>query len=449
MNNTYILDTSVIVHNPEILNDLNDSKIIMPIIVLEELDKLKHQYNLTGAHARQFLKILDDLTQDYSGSIMLENNSLLTIDAEDRGSFGKDSSYGDNKILACAHFFNDKENNLVLLTRDYNLRIRARILKIKSENYSKEIVMSDSSEFYTGTKEILMDSEDIVSLYDNEILCVDENFVRENKLFPNQYLLLKATDDSVSATCKFYENFTIKLLDNKQKAFGLSSKNKEQTYALDALFDDDIKLVTLSGPAGTGKSLLCIAAALEQVVNQKKYEKIVITKSIETVGKDIGALPGTKLEKMAPFVQSVMDNVSTLFKSKKKGINKKPNLNKKGEQKEELIEDPYLAMLIDSGVIEVEAIAYMRGRSIDNAIVIIEECQNISIENMKTICTRIGNSKILCNGDLDQIDSSNLNIFNNGFTHLIENMKPYPITAHVTLNKGERSELATLASKVL
>lgn len=449
MKNTYILDTSVIVHNPEILSDLNNSKIIIPIIVLEELDKLKNQYNLTGAHARQFLKILDSLTENYDGSIALDNESTLIIDTEDHGSLGKENSYGDNKILACAQYFNYNDKDVILLTRDYNLRIRARVLKIKSENYSKELVMSDSSEFYTGIKEIEMESIDITSLYDNDVLCVNEDFVKENKLFPNQYLLLKAKDNSVSAACRFYEDFTIKLLDNKQKAFGLSSKNKEQTYALDALFDDNVKLVTLSGPAGTGKSLLCIAAALEQVINQKKYEKIVITKSIETVGKDIGALPGTKLEKMAPFVQSVMDNVSTLFKSKKKGINKKPSLNKKGEQKEELIEDPYLSMLIDSGVIEVEAIAYMRGRSIDNAIVIIEECQNISIENMKTICTRIGNSKILCNGDLDQIDSSNLNIFNNGFTHLIENMKPYAITAHVTLNKGERSELATLASKVL
>lgn len=451
MKNTYILDTSVIVHNPEILNELEDSKIIICLAVLEELDKLKSQYTIVGANARQFLKILDNLTISSTENILLDNNSTLSIDASIRQAIGTDSSYGDNKILSCAlaHSHLDEEN-VILLTRDYNLRIRARSLKIKSENYNKEIVLSDSSEFYTGTKEIELDPLEIRSLYDNEILCVDENFVKKHQLFPNQYLLLKATDLSVSATCRFYEDFTLKLIEGKQKAFGLSSKNKEQVYALDALFDDSIKLVTLAGPAGCGKTLLCVAAALDQVINQKKYEKIVITKSVETVGKDIGALPGTKLEKMAPFVQSIMDNVATLFKTKKKSVNKKPVLNKKGEQREEIIQDPYLAMLLDTGVVEVESVAFMRGRSIENAIIILDECQNLTIHEIKTICTRLGqNSKLLCTSDLDQVDHQNLNIFNNGATHIIEAFKHYGIAAHVTLTKGERSEFATLASKIL
>lgn len=448
---TYILDTSVIVHNPEILEELKNSNIIICLAVLEELDKLKSQYTIVGANARQFLKILDNLTVSETENILLDNNSSLTIDAAARQFIGSDASYGDNKILSCAlDYSNSDSDNVVLLTRDYNLRIRARALKIKSEHYSKDIIVSDSSEFYTGTKEIEMDPEDIVSLYDNEILCVNEDFVKQYQIFPNQYILLRATDDSVSATCRFHDDFTLKLIEGKQKAFGLSSRNKEQTYALDALFDDNIKLVTLTGSAGCGKTLLCVASALEQVINQKKYEKVVITKSIETVGKDIGALPGTKLEKMAPFVQSIMDNVATLFKAKKKGIAKKPVLNKRGEQKEEVIQDPYLAMLIDGGVLEVESVAFMRGRSIDNAIIILDECQNLTIHEIKTICTRLGeNTRLFCTADLDQIDHQNLNLFNNGATHMIEAFKYYGIAAHVTLTKGERSEFATLASKIL
>ena len=448
---TYILDTSVIVHDTEILNQLINSQIIIPIAVLEELDKLKSQYTIVGANARQFLKILDYLTTESTQDILLDNDSKLSIDATERNHIGSDSTYGDNKILACAQQVNQYKENVVLLTRDYNLRIRARSLNIKSQNYDKESSAADPSEFYTGTKEIEVEAEMIESLYNNDILCVDDDFVQQHQLFPNQYLLLIAHDNSVSATCRFYEDMTLRLIDNRHKAFGLTSKNKEQTYALDALFDDNVKLVTLSGIAGTGKTLVATAAALEQVINQKKYEKFFITKSIETVGKDIGALPGTKLEKMAPFVQSIMDNISVLFSKGKKKINKKPTLNKRGEeQQQEIIQDPYLALLLDGGVITVEALAYMRGRSIDNAFILIDEIQNLREQDVKTLISRAGhNTKIVCTGDLDQIDVPSLNIFNNGMTYLVENFKPYGIHAHVTFTKGERSELATLASKIL
>lgn len=451
MQTTYILDTSVIVHNPEILKEFKNSKIIIPIAVLEELDKLKSQYNIVGANARQFLKTLDTLTAQEEDEISLENNSFLIIDASDYASIGSDSSYGDNKILACANHFNNVFKNIILLSRDYNLRIRARVLKIKSENYNKEIIISDDAELFTGSKILEVDTSEISSLYDNKIICVDEQWVKSNQVHPNQFILFKSYDGSMSATCRYYEDFTIRLLSGKNKAFGLTTKNKEQTYALDLLFDDNIKLVTLSGIAGTGKTILATASGLEQVINEKKYEKFFITKSIETVGKDIGALPGTKLEKMAPFVQSIMDNVGSLFnKTKKKAVTKKPVLNKKGNSEEQIIQDPYLALLLDSGVIEVEALAYMRGRSIDNAFILIDEAQNLTQSQIKTILTRAGhNTKIVCTGDLDQIDAPNLNIFNNGLTYIVEQFKHYGIAGHITLTKGERSELATLSSKIL
>lgn len=451
MKNTYILDTSVIVHDPEILEELENSKIIIPIVVLEELDKLKSQYTLVGANARQFLKILDNLTTSYTGSVTLNNNSILIIDTNNYKSMGQDNNYGDNKILSCAFEVNKESDNVILLTRDYNLRIRARVLNIKAEDYNKDVVLSEESELYSGTKVLEVDAKEIRSLYDNEVICVDENWVKEHKVYPNQFILLKCANGSTSATCRFYEDYTLKLLSGKNKAFGLSTKNKEQSYALELLFDDNVKLVTLSGIAGTGKTIMSVAAALEQVINEKKYEKFFITKSIETVGKDIGALPGTKLEKMAPFIQSIMDNVGSLFnKTKKKSSIKKPTLNKKGVEENEIIQDPYLSLLLDNGVIEVESLAYMRGRSIDNAFILIDEAQNLTQKEIKTIISRAGhNTKIVCTGDLDQIDVNNLNIFNNGLTYLVERFKPYGIAGHVALVKGERSELATIASKIL
>lgn len=451
MKKTYILDTSVIVYNPDILNELNNSKIVIPITSLEELDKLKSQYTIVGANARQFLRKLDDLTSKFENEIELDNDSSLILDATQYKAIGSDYSYGDNKILGCAEHYNSIEKNVVLLSRDYNLRIRARVLKIKSEDYTKDSVLASADEFYTGTKEFEMDPDEIESLYENKLICASSSWIKENNIFPNQYMLLVSQDKSVSATCRLHPDNTIRLIDDKPKVFGLIAKNKEQKYALDALLDDNIKLITLSGIAGTGKTLLATAAALEQVVNQKKYEKFVITKSIETVGKDIGALPGTKLEKMAPFLQSIMDNVGVLMsKSKKKSTLKQPNQNKPRNKDEQVIQDPYLSLLLESGVLEIEAIAYLRGRSIDNAIILIDECQNLTMAQIKTIASRIGNnSKLILNGDLDQIDLPSLNIFNNGLTYIVEKFKEQPIAAHVTLVKGERSELATLASKLL
>lgn len=447
----YLLDTSAIVHDPDILSNLEKSKIVIPVAVLEELDKLKSQFSLAGANARQFLKILDRL--DITNSVTLENESVLNLDVNDYGSMGSDKSYGDNKILACAVALN-KEFEIILLSKDYNLRIRARAYGVKAEDYSKDTIASNSEDFYTGTKDLEMSAEDIESFYKNGILCLDAFLVKKYELFPNQFLILRNEETGKSAACRFYEDMTLRPLAGINKTFGLSTKNKEQTFALDLLFDDSVKLVTLSGMAGTGKTLLAIAAGLQQVLEEKKYEKLFLIKSAETVGKDIGALPGTKLEKMAPFVQSIMDNVSFLMNKTKKKIAPKRGGERSGGGRErrdgEVINDPYLSLLVDRGIVEIESIAYLRGRSISNAFIIIDELQNMNHLEAKTILTRVGEgSKIICTGDLDQIDTANLNMFNCALTHVSERFKPYSIAGHVMLTKGERSELATLASKVL
>ena len=452
MKTAYLLDTSVIVHDPDVLSNLEQSKIIIPMAVLEELDKLKSQYTIVGSHARQFLKILDGL--NITKEMMLENGSILVLDINDYVGIGHDKSYGDNKILACAAALNVEMNKegvfeLILLSRDYNLRIRSRALGIRARDYAKDNVLASEEDLYTGAKTILTSEEEIDSFYLNGLLCLDSSLVKEHELYPNQFVILKNEDGSHSAACRFYEDKTLRPLKGINKAFGLSTKNKEQAFALELLFDDNVKLVTLSGPAGTGKTLMCVASALQQVIEDKKYEKFLITKSIETIGKDIGALPGTKLEKMAPFVQSIMDNVGTLFsKSKKKIGQKRGQTNKRKD--DEFIQDPYLALLIENGIVEVEAMAYMRGRSIDNAFILIDEIQNLNQKEIKTLISRAGfNTKIVCTLDPDQIDAPGLNIFNNGGTYLIDKFKGESISGHVTLTKGERSELATVASKIL
>jgi PhoH-like ATPase len=452
MKTAYLLDTSVIVHDPEILSNLEQSKIIIPMAVLEELDKLKSQYTIVGSHARQFLKILDNL--NITKEITLDNGSILALDINDYVGLGHDKSYGDNKILACAVSLNvdfNKEGifELIVLSRDYNLRIRSRALGINAKDYAKDNIVASEEDLYTGTKTIETDDEEINSFYLNGVLCLDSSFVKKHELCPNQFVILKNEDGSHSAACRFYEDMTLRPLKGNNKAFGLSTKNKEQAFALELLFDDNVKLVTLSGMAGTGKTLMAVAAGLDQVINEKKYEKFLITKSIETVGKDIGALPGTKLEKMAPFIQSIMDNVATLFSKSKKKIGPKKNQSNRRPE-DEVIQDPYLALLLENGVLEVEALAYMRGRSIDNAFILLDEGQNLTQSHVKTILTRAGhNTKIVITSDLNQIDAPGLNIFNNGATYVIDKFKGESIAGHVTLTKGERSELATISAKIL
>lgn len=455
MEKIYLLDTSVAVHDPDVLSKLANSEIIIPIAVLEELDKLKSQYSITGANARRFLKILDNL--NITGPVDLLSGSKLTIDTFGYDGIGVDKSYGDNRILACAMARNGA-SPLTVLSRDYNLRIRARVFGISAEDYSNDKYAASKDDLYTGTKVMENFPVDLIDqFYIDGMLKVDEDFVKENDIFPNMFLVLKNEDGGKSATCRFYDDMTLRPLKGPTKAFGMTTRNKEQSFALDLLFDDSVKLVTLSGMAGTGKTLLSVASGLQQVLEEKRYEKLFIIKSTETVGKDIGALPGTKLEKMAPFIQSVMDNVAVLFNNnnKKKGTGKKSSGGNSaggggGGRGEEVIQDPYLSLLLEKGTLEVESLAFLRGRSISNAFIILDELQNITPTETRTLISRLGNnSKICCTADHFQVDHKELNMFYNGATYVADKFKHYPIAGHVTLVKGERSELADLAARIL
>ena len=292
-------------------------------------------------------------------------------------------------------------------------------------------MVSDAETLYSGVQRIEVSQEIVDKFYTTRKLEIDDTF-KDHELYPNQFLVLKDNNSGQQSIISRFKNWNqplTPLIETKQ-TWGLIPRNKEQKFALDILFDDSIKLVTLVGKAGTGKTLLAISSALQQTLEptNKLYKKVVISRPVQPVGKDIGFLPGTLEEKMDPWIAPIKDNLKFLFSN-----------------------DSFtMDMYIERGEIEIEAITFIRGRSIADAIIIIDEAQNLTTHELKTIITRVGeNTKIILTGDIDQIDNTYVDSVSNGLTYAIEKFKDYPIAAHITLLKGERSELATLGAKIL
>lgn len=428
--NNYILDTSVLVYDPLCFKTFADSNVIIPITVLDELDKLKKLPGEAGKNARVCIKLLDELCSsgDIGKGIDIENGINIKIDAThfDASQFG-DSLYGDNRILACAQFYN-AYGTAVLVSNDINLRVRARVLGISAEVCdTKQVSFSD---LYSGivdfeSEELGMDLLARGWLDPIELpidLCANEciRFLDQNK-------------EEVALGRKVSRN-KIKVI-RKNKPWGISSRNSEQAFAIDLIMDPGVSLVTLIGKAGTGKSLVTLASALEMTINSSKreYDKFIIYRPIQAVGNDIGFLPGTMEEKLAPWFEAVMDNFEILLNSSSGNT---------------WIKD--FEMFKKKGQIEMQALTYIRGRSIPNAIILVDECQNLSKEDVKTILTRAGeDTKIILTGDIEQIDNSDLDATNNGLTYVIDKFKDSDLAGHITFTKGERSRLATVASEIL
>ena len=312
------------------------------------------------------------------------------------------------------------------------MRVIADSLGLISEDYETNSIVEDKDKVYEGFAEVLVDDEFIERFYDHEEMILEETMVKE-KLYPNQFLLLiSSSNPKKSAICRFYDHKSpLKSINVKEysKSWGVVPRNKEQTFAYDLLFDDDIPLVSLIGRAGSGKTLMAIAAGLEQTVgfSERKYKKIVVSRPVQPMGKDIGFLPGTMEEKMLPWLMPIHDNLEFILGNKNQ-----------------------IKSYFEKGQIEVEAITYIRGRSISNAFIIIDEAQNLTAHEVKTIITRVGeNTKIILTGDIEQIDNIYTNETSNGLTYAIEKFKHAELAGHITFRKGERSKIATLASKVL
>jgi PhoH-like ATPase len=431
MPNTYILDTSALITDPQCLNAFPDSNVVIPVGVLEELDKLKTSPGERGKNCRVVIRMLDELSNigDIDLGVLLENNSLLKVEVRSYSGQHGDASYVDNRIIdCCKRVQKDFEDDIVtLVSNDINLRVRAKALGLDAQGFDKGD--RETVELYSGIKSVIS-TEAIEELYEKKSISGDEYGL---EAFPNQFIsFLDDEGAEVVTGKKSPKTDTVRLMKDLYP-WDLSPRNKEQKCAIDLIMDPNVSLVTLIGQAGTGKTLVTLAAALELVLNRKEYEKLVIYRPMESVGKEIGFLPGDLSEKIGPWFEAIMDNFEVLFGSKHKESWKKQ-----------------LEMYQAKGRIEMNAMTFIRGRSIPNALIMIDETQNVSKDEIKTILTRAGvGTKIILTGDIDQIDNRNLDAMNNGLTYVIEKFKNSHLAGHVTLTQGERSELATEAARIL
>lgn len=434
MKKIVVLDTSALIDNPHAYECFEDAQIVLPIAILSELDKLKKQMNEAGKHARVATRLLDELTSgevDIVSGIDLGNNSILKIDGTYRdfkdGKYAGlgPADYGDTQILACALECLEQNPDTTLISNDINLRMKAKSKGLKAQSLvSSDIEYED---MYLGFIEERNDQLAADLFTDGYLNPQDYDLA----LYPNEFINLISEDGEPQATARRTGVSKLK----KQKFYspwGLNARNKEQELALDLLMDPKVELCTIVGQAGSGKSLISVAACLEQVINKKVYDKMIIYRPIQTVSNDVGYLPGTMEEKIAPHFSAIMDSFEVLFANQ--GTMWKANLE----------------MYQKKGKIELDAITFVRGRSISNAIILLDEAQNLSKEDIKTLLTRAGEkTKIIITGDLLQIDRKDLDATNNGLSYVIDKFKKSELAGHITLLQGERSALATEAAKLL
>jgi len=436
MKKTYILDTSALVQNPALLNEIQESTLIIPIVVLEELDKLKKYKDEVGKNARMLIKQIDKLSanKELHVGIELPSKSTLKVDAIDYKAIGKDEEYGDNKILACALKYKKPKHIPILLSKDINLRIRAKALGLKAEDY--EGVSKKTNEFYSGIMD-LNHPEAFQALMEKGYFN-PKDF--ELSLQPHQFVNFKDEEGHDLALTRKVSDEKVKII-KRQSVWGLTPRSNEQACLIDLLMDPSLPLVTVMGQAGSGKTLLTLAAGLELVLEKHKYEKLIIYRPVETIGKELGYMPGNKYEKMEPYFQAIFDSFEALLAS---------NTGGKDKGRGALTWRDNLEYFIKKDKIELDVLAYARGRSLANALIIIDEAQNLPANAAKTLLTRLGvGSKIICTGDIEQIDVNNLDAMNNTISTIVEAFKESKYAGHISLVKGERSELANEAIRLL
>ena len=442
MRKNFVLDTNVLLHDPRAIFHFEDNDVIIPIYVLEEIDHFKKELSELGRNAREVARRLDDF-RDKGGSlsegVAMERGGRLTVALATRPlpDMLRSSQSQDNNILGVALEVRDRsgpETPTILVTKDVNLRIRADALGLKAEEYDAEAI--DVEELYSGNGELEVPAAAVDQFYAEGALPA-ESIAHDHKIYANQYLLLRDRESPQHTALGRYDGPNKKIAPIKklrEGVWGIRPRNKEQHYALDLLLNDDIKLVTLVGKAGTGKTLLAIAAGLQKCVEEGIYQKLLVSRPIFPLGKDIGFLPGDIEEKLNPWMQPIYDNIELLL-----GFSKAEK--KEGRSHQELI---------DLGYIEIEPLTYIRGRSIPNQFMIVDEAQNLTPHEVKTIITRVGeNTKIILTGDPYQIDNPYVDASNNGLTTVVERFKGEAIAGHVSLLKGERSPLAELAANIL
>lgn len=439
MNPIYVLDTSVIVDDPEIFVKFTNTNVIIPIVVLEELDHLKTKPGNVGRSARVAISTLDKITEQGNANIgiPLANGSTLVINTTENLTV---ENLGDSRIIDCARNVQllNSESVVKVLSNDINLRARARSYGLEAEKY--EVDKYHYKDLYTGFKTIKNSFAGFDLQKDKSIDCKMYDGV---DLEENECVLF--LDDNDQSICLGRRVGNVIRRVNTTSAWGITSKNKEQALALDMLLDPALPLVTLIGSAGSGKTLLALAAGLEMVVEKSLFNKIMIFRPMHSVGEGTGWLPGTLEEKMHPWFLGVMDNFEILC-----GANKKVGVGKHKDGKKDMKFELDFEFLKNHDRIQLEALSYIRGRSIVNSLVIVDEAQNLTREEMKTILTRAGeNTKFIFLGDIQQIDAPKLDSVNNGLTYLAEKFRGNNLHGHLTLTECERSPLAAAAVALL
>jgi PhoH-like ATPase len=433
---TFILDTNILLHNPESIFSFEDNDVVIPSAVIEEIDNQKKRQDEVGRNARVVSHNLEELRKigHLSEGVPLPSGGKLRIELNHQKMpdilLGWDPLKYDNRILSLAyHLRQESKGDVRLVTKDLGLRVKADVLHIPAEDFYNDKI--DHTRLYQGTGQFIVNEDELNSFYKEKTLVVNG----DRNGFPNQFFVLKHSDNpSRSALSRYFKKSLYSLAYGENIYFGIRAKNKEQKFAFELLLNDHIKVVTLVGRAGTGKTLIALAAGLEKILEQRVYTKLLITRPIVPVGSDLGYLPGTKEEKLRPWMQPIFDNLEFLF-----GNNQEP------KEPQRIIEH-----LMDRGIIEMEALTYIRGRSIPKQFIICDEAQNLTPHMIKTLLTRVGEwSKIVFTGDLEQIDHPYLDASSNGLTHVIEKMKTEEITGHVMLLKGERSAVAELGARLL
>jgi PhoH-like ATPase len=434
----FVIDTNVILHDHECIYNFDDNDVVIPITVLEELDKFKRGNDQLNFQARQFVRVLDEIVgrELFNGGISLgQGKGKLTIETGKpfseklKESFREDIP--DHRILAITEFIRDrfKDRKVILVTKDVNLRMKAKSLHIESEDYKNDKV-SDINVLYLGIREYKdYDDNLIAKLYETNFLTLEESGI-DKPPFSNEFFILKSPRASILAHFNPFHQRLERV--DKKIAYGIKPRNAEQTFSVHALLEPDIKLVSLTGKAGTGKTLLALASAIAQ---HGTYDQILLARPIVALSnRDIGFLPGDVDEKITPYMQPLFDNLSVI----KRCFNSH-------SAEHRLIED-----LQKEERLVISPLAFIRGRSLSNCYFIIDEAQNLTPHEVKTIITRAGEgTKMVFTGDIQQIDSPYLDMQSNGLAHLTEKMKGQDLFAHINLVKGERSYLAELASDLL
>ncbi len=435
----FVLDTNVLLHDPRSIYSFDDNTvIIIPIYVIEELDQFKKDMSELGRNARQVARYLDLHRQEGSlaEGVPMPNGGLLKV-AFLENELPKSMADGglmDNRILATAIEARKKDGNQTFfITKDTNLRIRADALGLVSQDFEPERV--EISELYSGIAERVVSAEVINQLYRPG---AEVDVPQLDELIANQFVLFKdAANPSHTAMGRYdLERKRVVPLNRQAKegVWGVRARNMEQTFLIDLLLNDDIKLVTIVGKAGTGKTLMAIAAGLQKVTEEAMYQKLLVSRPIFPLGRDIGYLPGSVEEKLNPWMQPIFDNVEFL-------LNLSRSDKKAGRGYHELM---------DLGIVEIEPLTYIRGRSIPNQFIIVDEAQNLTPHEVKTIVTRVGdNTKIILTGDPYQIDNPYVDSTNNGLVHVVNRFKNEKLAGHITMSKGERSALAEVATNLL